>query len=169
MGRTEYIPWSLERLRTHTMLLEEHAINGILFNDAYLAQEMEVLRRFIKPTDVCLHYSHRAVRGSLLRLCKKVITVMWDRRAQTCGRWRRVSCRLMDARFEEEPRMEIIYALASEESGVAIQRASRFSSYIKAAEMRKLRFDVVINDGHVKPQVAYAISCCARALFLDGT
>ena len=65
--------------------------------------------------------------------------------------------------------MEVIYALASEESGASIQRANRFSSYIKAAEMRRLHFDVVINDGHVKPQVAYAISCCARALFLDGT
>ena len=75
----------------------------------------------------------------------------------------------MDERFDREPRMEIIYALASEESGVTIQRSSRFSSYIKAAEMRRLHFDVVINDGHVKPQVAYAISCCARGRFLDDT
>ena len=38
-----------------------------------------------------------------------------------------------------------------------IQSKSTFSMYIEVAEMKRLQFDVVVNDGHVKPQVALAV------------
>lgn len=82
MGRTEYTPWRLQRTEDSKMILQPHAFNGILYNDCYLEQELQIMRKYIKPTDVCLHYSHRAVKGVLLKLCRKVITVLWDGRVR---------------------------------------------------------------------------------------
>mgnify|MGYP006962277367 FL=1 len=79
MGRTEYTPLWLQRTEDSRMILQPHAVNGV-HNDCYLEQELAIMRKYIKPTDVCLHYSHRAVRGVLIKLCRKVITVLWDGR-----------------------------------------------------------------------------------------
>ena len=80
MGRTEYTPLWLQRTEDSHVILQPHAMNGVHYNDCYLEQELSIMRKYIKPTDTCLHYAHRAVRGLLLKLCRKVITVMWDGR-----------------------------------------------------------------------------------------
>ena len=80
MGRTEYTPLWLQRTEDSRVILQPHTIKGVHYNDCYLEQELAIMRKYIKPTDVCLHYSHRAVRGVLIKLCRKVITVLWDGR-----------------------------------------------------------------------------------------
>ena len=82
MGRTEYTPWHVQRDIHHHMFLQEHGENGVEFQDVFLKQEEDILRKYIKPTDVCLYFAHRAVKGSLLSMCKQVITVLWDGRSQ---------------------------------------------------------------------------------------
>ena len=83
MGRTEYTPWQLQRDIHHQMHLSEHGEHGVEFQDVFLQDEEEVLRKYIKPTDVCLYYAHRAVKGQLLEYCKKVIVILWDGRSQS--------------------------------------------------------------------------------------
>ena len=46
-------------------------------DDAYTQQELEVLRKFIKPSMGCLQYLHRSTCGTLLPLCKEVYVVLW--------------------------------------------------------------------------------------------
>ena len=64
----------------------------------------------------------------------------------------------MKKRFSRNKRIQIIYAYGSESPGLQMQRSSTFQNYISAVTSKRLKFDIVINDGHVKPQVAYAIS-----------
>ena len=82
MGRTEYTPWHIQRDEHHQIILQEHGDSGVEFQDVFLKQEDDLLRRYIKQTDVCLYFAHRAVKGSLLKMCKQVITVLWDSRSQ---------------------------------------------------------------------------------------
>ena len=76
--------------------------------------------------------------------------------------------RLQRRVWEKDPRMHIVYAPGYEAWGRGervmrrtpsrpIQSKSTFSMYIEVAEMKRLQFDVVVNDGHVKPQVALAV------------
>ena len=66
----------------------------------------------------------------------------------------------MTKQVEGNSNVEIVYAYGfTVERHNQMQSADSFRTYISAVQARKLQFDVVINDGHVKPQVAYAISC----------
>ena len=64
----------------------------------------------------------------------------------------------MKRRFDNNPQMRIIYAYGSEQPGLQMQQSQHFQNYINIARTHRLQFDVVINDGRVKHQVAYAIS-----------
>ena len=64
----------------------------------------------------------------------------------------------MKRRFDNNPQMRILYAYGSERPGLQMQQSQSFQNYIDIANTHRLQFDVVVNDGHVKPQVAYAIS-----------
>ena len=69
-----------------------------------------------------------------------------------------LTSRLMTRRFSGTPQMRIIYAYGSEVPNLQIQKSQHFQNYLNVANTHRLQFDVVINDGHVKPQVAYTIS-----------
>ena len=65
----------------------------------------------------------------------------------------------MMRQFQDNPNMELIFAYGFViERSNQMQSSDSFQTYISAIQTRKLHFDVVIDDGHVKPQVAYAIS-----------
>ena len=62
--------------------------------------------------------------------------------------------------------MHIVYGVGSESlemmrrvrrRKLPIQSQQSFSSYVTAATTQHIDYDVVINDGHVKPQVALAV------------
>ena len=71
----------------------------------------------------------------------------------------------MKHRFNNNPQMRIIYAYGSERPGLQMQQSQSFQNYINVVKTHRLQFDVVINDGHVKPQVAYAISLNMRSVY----
>ena len=65
----------------------------------------------------------------------------------------------MSQRFDSNSDMEIVYAYGFEaKRSIQMQSVDSFRNYVSVVETQKIQFDVVINDGHVKPQVAYAIS-----------
>ena len=68
--------------------------------------------------------------------------------------------------WEKEPRMHIVPGVGTESwvsmgrmtpRRLPIQSQQSFASYVKAATTQNIKYDVVINDGHVKPQVALAV------------
>ncbi len=135
-------------------------------DDAYTQQELEVLRKFIKPSMVCLQYLHRSTCGTLLPLCKEVYVVLWHGQFVKWEQWREVRRSMQRKLWEREPRMHIVPGVGTESWGsmgrmtprrLPIQSQQSFSSYVKAATTQNIKYDVVINDGHVKPQVALAV------------
>lgn len=58
-----------------------HRQSGVMVcDDAYTQEELEILRKYIKPSMVCLHYLHSSTCGTLLSLCKEVYVVLWYQR-----------------------------------------------------------------------------------------
>lgn len=80
MGRTEFTPWSLEITPKGSYRMKYRDVAGSRCEDDYLQQELDILEKYIKPTDICLQTIHRATTGVLLKYCKEVYTVVWDGR-----------------------------------------------------------------------------------------
>lgn len=53
-------------------------------DDAYTQQELAILKEYITPSMVCLQYLHRSTCGTLLKLCKEVYVVIWNRQYSEC-------------------------------------------------------------------------------------
>lgn len=80
-GRTTNVPYGLEITPSNTYRLQYRFINGIHYDDLYLQQELNILAKYIKPTDICLQTLFRTSTGVLLKYCKELYVVFWDRKA----------------------------------------------------------------------------------------
>ena len=58
----------------------------LIGNDWYMGRTefAPILKEYITPSMVCLQYLHRSTCGTLLKLCKEVYVVIWNRQYSEC-------------------------------------------------------------------------------------
>ena len=78
-GRTEYSDWIIEQFPPLSFSLRRrYHVQDVPYDDNYLQEEIEFLKKVIKPTDICVEFANRVVTGVLSKLCKKVYVVVYN-------------------------------------------------------------------------------------------
>lgn len=77
-GRIEYSDFVLEQFPVSSFAIRRRFyVPDIPFDDSFLLEELSLLRRFIRPSDVCVELASRVVRGVLSELCRKLYVVVY--------------------------------------------------------------------------------------------
>lgn len=114
MGRTEFTPYALEITPNGEYRMQYRDISGTRCDDAYLQQELDIMKKYIKPNDICLQTIHRATTGVLLQYCKEVYVVVWDSRVYQYVLIEEIMNRQMRNQYANEPRLHILYGFGME-------------------------------------------------------
>ena len=78
-GRTEYSDWIIEQFPPLSFSLRRrYHVQDVPYDDNYLQEEIEFLKKVIKPTDICVEFANRVVTGVLSKFCKKVYIVVYN-------------------------------------------------------------------------------------------
>ena len=114
MGRTEFTPYALEITPNGEYRMQYRDISGTRCDDAYLQQELDIMKKYIKQNDICLQTIHRATTGVLLQYCKEVYVVVWDSRVYQYVLIEEIMNRQMRNQYANEPRLHILYGFGME-------------------------------------------------------
>lgn len=77
-GRTEYSDWILEQFPQDLFSLHKrYFLPDIPYDDNYLKEELDIFKKHIKPTDVCVEFATQIVRGVLSSICAKLYVVVF--------------------------------------------------------------------------------------------
>ena len=78
-GRTEYSDWIIEQFPPFSFSVRKrYFVQDLPFDDDYLQEELSILKKVIKPTDVCVEFARHIVRGVLASLCSKLYVVVYN-------------------------------------------------------------------------------------------
>lgn len=77
-GRTEYSDWLIEQFPpSRFSLRKRYFLPDIPYDDNYLQEEIDIMKKLIKPTDVCVEFAVQVIRGVLASVCAKLYVVVF--------------------------------------------------------------------------------------------
>ena len=150
-------------------LQRRYSRHGWINDDTYDPSEMAFFAANIPPGARCLQYASTSVSGVLAGLCESLTVVLWNHD----------SYRDVQEELSAFDNVRVLYGHGVPQKwqwrmGVRCRmrdhtlRCSRkgFKKYLDVIVQVDAQFDVLINDGRCRPQIAYAISLHAagRAL-----
>ena len=156
----------------HYSLLRRYSRRGWYNDDVYDPSEMAFFASHIPPNANCLQYASTSVTGSLASICRSLTVVVWNHD----------SYRDVKEEMSQFDNVQVFYGHGVPQrwaSGRGLSDRTRdhllrcsqksFKKYLNVIVQVDTQFDVLINDGRCRPQIAYYISWFALSAALDCT